>query len=101
MRCKLGDSRGETLVELLAAILVAALSVALLFTCCTAAASMDRRAKEVDAEHYAALSAAERRDTPVADVTATVTIEGNGRSVPDMAVDLFGGEKMYSYRSKP
>lgn len=100
MRCKLGDSRGETLVELLAAILVAALSVALLFTCCTAAASMDRRAKEVDAEHYAALSAAERQETPVADVTATVTIEGNGLA-PAVEVDLFGGEKMYSYRSKP
>lgn len=100
MRCKLGDSRGETLVELLAAILVAALSVALLFTCCTAAASMDRRAKEVDAEHYAALSAAERQETPVADVTATVTIEGNGWASA-VEVDLFGGEKMYSYRSKP
>ena len=36
------DSRGETLVELLASILIAALSVALLFTCCMTAAAMGR-----------------------------------------------------------
>ena len=55
------DSRGETLVELLASILIAALSVALLFTCCMTAAAMGRDTREADGRYYEALSAAEEK----------------------------------------
>lgn len=95
---KLKDSRGETLVELLASILIAALSVALLFTCCMTAAAMGRDTREADGRYYEALSAAEgktrKEDEP--SVTAKVTVTGNG-GVDTINVFLYGGEEMYSY----
>ena len=45
MREKLQSTRGETLVEALAAILICALSVALLFSAVMASARMDRLAQ--------------------------------------------------------
>lgn len=94
---KLKDSRGETLVELLAAILIAALSVALLFTCCMASAEMGKQTQAADKNYYMALSNAESR-TGTAE-KGKVQVEGNSANV---AVDVwfYGGEDMYSYRWK-
>lgn len=104
---KLKDSRGETLVELLAAILIAALSVALLFTCCMASAEMGRNTREADKKFYEALSAAENQNTPLSDgisaVTASVEVQGEGgAAAPKVTPEicLYGGEEMYSYKKK-
>ena len=92
---KLKDSRGETLVELLAAILIAALSVALLFTCCMASVEMGRESQAADERYYVNLSAAEAR-TEVK-VTEKVKVEGNSESV-EVDINLYGGDGMYSYQ---
>lgn len=42
---KLKDNKGETLVELMAAILIASLSVALLFSCVMVATNINQKAK--------------------------------------------------------
>lgn len=97
---KLKDSRGETLVELLAAILIAALSVALLFTCCMASAEMGRNTREADKKYYEALSAAEEQEAApfLTGVTVEVTETGGGKNT--IMVSLYGGEEMYSYKKE-
>lgn len=105
MSRKLKDTRGETLVEMLASILIAALAVALLFTCCMASVEMGRETREADKNYYEAMSEAERReklpekpgDSPPSAETGTVTVKGNSAS-KDITIDLYGGEEMYSYK---
>lgn len=96
---KLRDSRGETLVELLASILIAALSVALLFTCCLASAEMDENARKSDERYYKALSEAEAQTQAAGGDPVNVKVEGNSTSTTIDAI-LYGGEDMYSYRWK-
>lgn len=62
MKKKLQSARGETLVEVLACILICALSVALLAGAVTVSVSIDRRAQKMDTEYYEALSNAEAQN---------------------------------------
>lgn len=99
---KLRESRGETLVELLAAILIAALSAAMLFTCCMASVEMDKNGQKSDEAFYDALSAAEEQKNPLpqpAGGPVTVTVTGNGET-DSIPVSLYGGEDMYSYKKE-
>ncbi len=94
---KLGDRRGETLVEVLASILIAALSVTLLFGCIMASSNMDREAKGLDQKHYEALTAAETRSG--VGTSGKVNIQNNKNSVTkDLPVEIYGGGGMYSYK---
>lgn len=97
---KLKDSRGETLVELLAAILIAALSVAVLFTCCMASAEMGRETRDADKEYYELLSQAERQDTPETDPDNVTVQVQNGSATAKITVKLYGGEDLYSYKKE-
>lgn len=105
MSRKLKDTRGETLVEMLASILIAALSVAVLFTCCLASVEMGRESRAADEKYYEALSEAERReklpeepeDPPPPVETGKVRVVGNNTS-KDITINLYGGEEMYSYK---
>lgn len=63
---KLHGSRGETLIEVLASILIASLSVALMFGCVMVSTRMDERARDVDIQHYDGLSAADAQPAPAA-----------------------------------
>lgn len=92
---KLKDSRGETLVEMLASILIAALAVALLFTCCMASVQMGGQARAADERYYGNLSAAEARTE--AKGAGKVKVEGNSNRV-EVQIQLYGGDGMYSYQ---
>lgn len=109
------NNRGETLIEVLASILIAALSVALLFTCVMVSGKMEESAQKKDAEHYNALTEAETQITPTPDPSApvptvpagTVTIEkmdssGNVEATasPAPSIEVYGDEGMYSYKRK-
>ena len=59
---KLHCRRGETLVEVLAAVLICTLAVLLLTSFVVAAMRADKAAETGDEEFYAALNAAEARD---------------------------------------
>lgn len=104
MREKLSSARGETLVEVMASILIGALSVALLFTAVTASVRMDRIAKAADAAYDTALNDAEAQTTPVAG-TAIVPagahkVEVKNTDVTDAAevgVEYYGGMGALSY----
>lgn len=94
---KLHNSRGETLVEVLASILIASLSVALLFGCVLASANMDRDAQKLDRDHYAALTAAEAQSGTGTSGTVKIQNEKNSRE-GSLSVEIYGDTGLYSYK---
>lgn len=95
MRKKWKDCRGETLVEVLASILIASLSVALLFGGIMASSAIGRSAQSLDETYYEALSNAEERtgDTEPQEVT----VSRGGVSTTITGVQRYGGEGIYAY----
>lgn len=97
MMKKIRDDRGETLVEVLASILIASLSVALLFGCVMASSSMDRDAKKLDEEHYAALAAAEAQSGQGTSGTVKIQNPNNGME-KYLDINIYGSAGIYSYK---
>ena len=98
---KLRNSRGETLIEVLASILIAALSVALLFGCVVASSNISTQAKAADSGYYEGFIKAEKQVTPTSPATAAptgvVTVEGDlGSACP--TVEIYGDNGVYSYK---
>lgn len=103
---KLKNNRGETVIEVLASVLIAALSVALLFGAVSASARIDMSARKMDGEYYGALSAAEAQESPMPEKpggTADVKYWENGveKSLPPLAVVFYGGRGAVSYALPP
>jgi len=100
---KLKSRRGETLIELLASILIASLSVALVFGAVTASAAMDRQAHELDGDYYKILSKAEGQTdagklaAPPGAPALKVTVEAAGEIPVTPDVVFYGGEGAVSY----
>lgn len=106
---KLRSARGESLVEVLAAVLICTLSVLLLATSAMAAARMNRAARDRDGSYYAALNYAESRGAAAPDmsvdtasaptVTAgTVTVaEKAGSGSASVSVLYYGGSGVWSF----
>lgn len=116
MREKLRTSRGETLVEVLASVLVCSLSIMLLLGAVTASTDIDLQAQNADGEYYAALTKAERQSKvklPPDDesdispdvVGAKVTVvNGDGKTAEIPAVEddkdglhFYGTDRLLSY----
>ena len=109
------NDRGETLIEVLASILIAVLSVTFLFSCVITSSQMDTDAETLDESHYPGLTAADAQSPGPVD-SAIVAI-GRVDSSPDSGypnvtpvpaeataatVDIYGSAEgwMYSYRGK-
>lgn len=108
MRNKLRSVRGETLIEVLCAILIGSLSVTLLFGMVMASASMDRGAREADKTSTASLNAAEGRTDASGAVVPPVTgavvrVKNKDAGIPGEAVltepkiKFYGGQGAVSY----
>lgn len=102
---KLHSSRGETLVEVLASILIAALSVTLLFSCIMATSTMDKDAEKLDDAHYSALSDADAYTSAAATpTTGTVTIsrveDNDVKAFATPSIEIYGGAGVFSYKGK-
>lgn len=103
MKQKLKSQQGETLTEVLTAILVSAVSVALLFGGVMASSSIENKARTWDTDYYAALSAAEGRTEKAAD-GFKVTVKGDtapydvGQKVD---IEVYGKKGAWSYAVKP
>lgn len=97
-QAKLKSNRGETLVEVLASVLIASLSVLLLLGCVAASVNMGRTADGADAYFYQVLTAAEAQTTPVATDVANpkITVRQGGVTV-EIPVLVYGDEGLYSY----
>lgn len=109
MRKKWKNARGETLVEVLAAILIGTLAIALLFGATTVSANLNVIAKETDDEFYEYLKAAEEQTTPITDASivpadAKITVQGKNSAGIDTSneidVNFYGGPGIYSYKLK-
>lgn len=100
MRRKLNSQSGETLVEALASILIAFLSVTMLFFCVVAAGRMDKGTVEGDKTYYEALAAAETAgDANKTSDSGEVTVTANGNGAPfTIKIDFYGKDGLYSYR---
>lgn len=106
MKNKLKDARGETLVEVLASILICALSVAMLFGSVMASSNMDRQAQELDNQYYLDLTKAERQQagsgTNTGDVydtgtLPTVKVKGGASGEKSQTVKFYGTDRLLSY----
>ncbi len=111
MMRKWKDGRGETLIEVLAAILIGALSVTLLFGAIMASTTMDRQAQDMDKNYYEVLSKAERQGSgdelftpetmPGTPPVVTVKDADGGAEVKIEKVTFYGGEGAISYVLNP
>lgn len=110
MKRKLKNNRGETLIEVLASILIGALAVALLFTAVMASVNMDRTAQKLDydinkVKFNEALSKAEgqddatdKADTSIVPAGTKVTVKNPDVAGPaEIEVNFYGGEGALSY----
>lgn len=98
---KLRSQRGETLVEVLASILIASLSVAMLLGGVTVSANLGRQADTTDAYFYETLTAAEGHQTPLTETDGVsrspyIQLTEGGTTI-DIPVQIYGGEGLYSY----
>lgn len=103
---KLRNSRGETLVEVLASILICFLSVLLLFGAVGASGSMGLAAQAADARYYDDLSRAERQsgaDACFPPPAAKITVSNSSGAVDLDAGKLtfYGTERLLSYAVVP
>lgn len=105
MRKKLRSARGETLVEVLCAILIGALSVSLLFSTVMVSIRIDQSAKAADESLATDLSNAEVRGTDnlVSLPDAKLTVRNNKitTSVAEPSVKFYGGGSVISYALEP
>ena len=98
VKAKLRSSRGETLVEVLAAVLVATLSVGLLMGGVAASAGINRQADRSDEAFYETLTAAESRTGTSASGNVLMAEGAESISLP---VLVYGGEDLWSYAWAP
>ena len=101
MRQKLRSQQGETLVEVLACILIASLSVSMLFGGVVASLHINEAADLRDEDYYQIFTAAEAQTNQLpkpAGGSYTVKIEnrGIGKEEP-LDIHLYGGEGAVSY----
>lgn len=111
---KLRNNRGETLIEVLASVLIGTLSVTLLFGCIAVSSKLDTDAKVLDSAYYAGFAEADAQVTPApapgaAAPTVPVGQVTVARINPDdpsaapmatatPAVEIYGGAGIFSYK---
>lgn len=99
IKAKLHSCRGESLVEVLASILIATLSVGLLLGGVAVSANLERHADQSDENFYQTLNAAEERRTPVTEgvkPSPDIQIFQGGTSI-QIPICIYGGEGLWSY----
>ena len=106
MREKWRDERGETLVEVVAAVLIMTLAVLLLFGAVIVSIRINKSARNLDKDFYTVLNAAEAQSTKITDNTivpagSKVTVKqvspAPAGTALDAEVDFYGGEGALSY----
>lgn len=101
---KLHSQKGETLVELMAAILIATLSIGLLIGGISVSVGIDRQGKNADKKFYNALTEAESQKNPINNgVASTFSIkvtEGIFEKA-NIPIQIYGDRGLYSYTVMP
>lgn len=100
VRAKLHNCKGETLVEVLASILIASLSVALLLGAVAASANINRQAEASDERFYEALTTAESRSSTPINGQVGITVSGKGITM-ELEIQAYGSGDLWSYALTP
>lgn len=99
---KLKSSSGETLVELLASILIAVLSVSILFGGIMVSVRINEEADRADQEYYKGLSAAEEQKVLIlpdgTEGTGEISVNNDAAFTGPVKVNIYGGYGLYSYK---
>ena len=93
---KLRSHNGETLAEVLVALLIIVLAVMLLVSMVTTSGRIDIATRNHDEDFYDELSDAEKQETPLSS-GAQIVISGEGIEDITIPVDLYGGDNLTSY----
>lgn len=97
---KLRNNRGETLLEGLIAVMIAALSMTMLLSCVTASSHTGTGAKEMDDKFYQTLSDVEGHsgtNIPSEEVTITNKEGATAAAPTTVSVTVYGDGGLYSY----
>ncbi len=100
MKRKWKDSRGETLVEVLASILIGTLSAALLFGTVLASVNIGRTAKAADEAFGTSLKAAERQTDVTGNDVIKIAVKRLGDGITDekdVSGNFYGGKEAWSF----
>lgn len=102
MKEKRNDTRGETLVEVLASILICSLSVLMLFGAAGFASSRNLAAQDTDAQFYDDLTKAERQSVldicePYPEIKITIANVSETIELDPDKVIFYGTERLLSY----
>ena len=104
MKRKWNDAHGETLVEVLASVLICSLSVALLFSMVMASGNMDQSAKKAEKDFSESLNLAEAQTAPADPALippgVKVEVRNSGKpssSTKQLTVVFYGGRGALSY----
>ena len=105
IRKKLKSVRGESLVELLASILIGGLSVMLLATIIMTSARVNDSVQKSDEDYYRSLEHAEAQDVPMdaagaAGAAGHVKVSGDGYT-EEIPVTYYGGDGVLTYKMQP
>lgn len=100
---KLRNDRGETIVEVLASILIATLSVTLLFGSVMVSSRLDVKTREQDSGYYEGINKAEGQTeaipVPAGGSVPYVSITGDSASATP-PIEIYGGSDVFSYKKK-
>lgn len=102
-RNKIKCNKGETLIETLVSILIAALSVALLTTAVVAAARINKTIREADEAFYAKLEAAELRSAADSELLQVDTagnvlvFQFQNHENRAVQIDIYGNDMFATY----
>lgn len=100
MKRKWKDSRGETLVEVLASILIGTLSAALLFSTVLASVNIGRTAKAADEVFGTSLKAAERQTDVTGNNVIKIAVKGPNdvtTGEKEVIANFYGGKEAWSF----
>lgn len=98
LKRKFCSQGGESLIEVLASVLVALLAVGLLASAIAASSRIGAASGEMDEDFYRELAEAEAQESQTEPGTVKVT-PSDGTPI-EYAVDYYGGEDVYSYRQR-
>lgn len=101
---KLRSKRGESLVEVLCAVLIFTLSSVAMYSMVMAANNINANAKEADRAHQESMVIVEKAEgAPSAQGTITMTVAGTSDTTAKVRidVDIYESGELYSYFKAP
>lgn len=100
---KLKSKAGESLVEVLAAILIFTMASIVMYSMVTSAADINMTAKQMDARNQEHMIAVEKGEDSAKNGSAIITFTMDGVQIAQSSVDIYGGtnDSLFAYFLKP